>query len=482
MDLRGYLKVLQRRWLSILVITLATLAVTAAITFALTPKYTASTRLFFGVQGAQSGSDLAQGSTFAEAQLTSYAQVATSPLVLQPVIDQLGLQQTPAQLASKVSAFAPTDTVIIQVTVTDSDANRSAQIANAVGQRLSSVTSDLSPRRQDGSQSVKATILAPAQVPSDPSSPNILRNLAAGLILGLLLGVAVAILRRLLDTKVRNETDLEQVTSVPVLGVVPFDSDAAAHPVVIRDDPLSVRSEAVRRLRTNLQFVEAAEHSRSVVVTSSIPGEGKSTAALNLAASLSDAGLNVVLVDADLRRPSIARYVGIEGSVGLTTVLIGEAALDDVLQPWGDSSLRVLPSGQVPPNPSELLGSGAMADVLDQLTERFDMVILDSPPLLPVTDGAILGRLAGTTLVVVGADRLHRSQLRGALESLSTAGVHVSGIVLNKVAAHNFGPYEYGYTYMQRSDQATVAPKPPRRAEGKLPRDTDKEIEPANHG
>lgn len=479
MDLRGYLKVLQRRWISILVIMLATLAVTAAVTFLLTPKYTSSTRLFFGVQAAQSGSDLAQGSTFAENQLTSYAQVATSPLVLQPVIDQLGLQTTPDLLAQKVSAFAPSDTVIIQVTVTDPNAAQSAKIANAVGQQLASVSSDLSPRRQDGSQAVKATILAPAQVPTAPSSPNILRNLAAGLILGLLLGVAVAILRRVLDTKIRNEADLELVTDVPVLGVVPFDSDAEAHPVVIRDDPLSVRSEAVRRLRTNLQFVEAAEHSRSVVVTSAIPGEGKSTAALNLAASLSDAGLSVVLVDADLRRPSLARYVGIEGSVGLTTVLIGEATLDDVLQPWGDSSLRVLPSGQVPPNPSELLGSGAMADVLEQLTARFDMVLLDSPPLLPVTDGAILGRLAGTTLMVVGADRLHRSQLKGALESLATAGVNVAGVVLNKVAPHNFGPYEYGYTYIQRSEPGATAATPPRRAEGRVPREAEKEIEHA---
>ena len=477
MDLRGYLKVLQRRWISILVITLATLAVTAGITFALTPKYLASTRLFFGVQGAQSGSDLANGSTFAENQLSSYAQVATSPLVLQPVIDQLGLQKSPADLAAQVSAYAPTDTVIIQITVSDSDAPRAAQIANAVGTQLSTVAADLSPRRQDGSQAVKATVLAPAQVPTQAASPSILRNLAAGLILGLLLGVAVAILRRVLDTKIRNENDLEQVTDVPVLGVVPFDSGAEAHPVVIRDDPLSVRAEAVRRLRTNLQFVEAAEHSRSVVVTSSIPGEGKSTAALNLAASLSDAGLNVVLVDADLRRPSIARYVGIEGAVGLTTVLIGEANLDDVLQPWGDSSFSVLPSGQVPPNPSELLGSGAMADLLDQLTERFDMVLLDSPPLLPVTDGAILGRLAGTTLVVVGTDRLHRSQLRGALESLTTAGVHVSGVVLNKVAPHDFGPYEYGYTAMPSSNQATTAPKPPRRVDT-APRDAEREVAP----
>lgn len=479
MDLRGYLKVLQRRWISILVITLATVAVAAGATFALTPQYTASTRLFFGVQGATSGSDLAQGSTFAENQLTSYAQVATSPLVLQPVIDRLGLQSTPTQLSEQVSAYAPTDTVIIQVTVNDPDAQRSADIANAVGQQLSSVASDLSPRRQDGSQAVKATILAPAQVPTAPSSPNFLRNIAAGLILGLILGVAIAILRRLLDTKIRSESDLEQVTDVPVLGVVPFDSDAEAHPVVMRDDPLSVRSEALRRLRTNLQFVEAAEHSRSVVVTSSIPGEGKTTAALNLALSLADAGLSVALVDADLRRPSLARYVGLEGSVGLTTVLIGEAQLEDVLQPYGDGALKVLPSGQVPPNPSELLGSGAMAELLERLSAQFDMVVLDSPPLLPVTDGAILGQLAGTTLVVVGADRTHTTQLRGALESLSTAGVHVSGVVLNKVAAHNFGPYEYGYTYINRSAQTGASSVPARRAESRLPRDTEKEVEHA---
>ena len=159
MDLRGYLKVLQRRWISILVITLATVAVAAGVTFALRPTYTASTRLFFGVQGATTGSDLAQGSTFAENQLTSYAQVATSPLVLQPVISKLGLQTTPDQLASKVSAYAPTDTVIIQVTVNDPSAQQSATIANAVGEQLASVASDLSPRRQDGSQAVKATIL-----------------------------------------------------------------------------------------------------------------------------------------------------------------------------------------------------------------------------------------------------------------------------------------------------------------------------------
>lgn len=446
-EIRDYLGVLRRRWVSILIVALATLAVAAAVTFALTPRYTATTRLFFGVQGAQSGSDLAQGSTFAEKQLVSYAQVSTSPLVLGQVVTDLGLDMTPEELATRVEAAAPTDTVILEISVEDVDGARAAQIANAIGQRLSSVAGDLSPERQDGSQSVRATILAPAQVPTEPSSPNVLRNLAAGLLLGLLLGVGVAILRRVLDTKVRNELDVQSVTDSSILGLVPFDAGAPDHPVVMHDDPLGARSEAIRRLRTNLQFVELAAHARSIVVSSSVPGEGKSSTTINLAVSLADAGLKVALIDADLRRPSIARYLGMEGSVGLTTVLIGEAELGDVLQPWRDTSLSILPAGQVPPNPSELLGSKAMSALLEQMSGTFDMVLIDSPPLLPVTDAAILGRLAGGTLVVVGADRLHRPQLRMAMESLSAAGANVFGMVLNKVARGSFGSYGYGYGY-----------------------------------
>ncbi len=453
MDIRDYLTLLRRRWLSILAIALATVAATAAVTFSLTPQYTATTRLFFGVQGADSGSDLAQGSNFAEKQLISYAQVATSPLVLDRVIADLGLTTTASALSDRVVATAPTDTVILEVSAQDPNGEQAARIANAIGQRLAAVASDLSPERQDGTQSVRATILAPAQVPLSPSSPQVLRNLAVGLALGLLLGIGVTILRRVMDTKVRTELDVQNVTDSSILGVVPFDSEASDHPVVMHDERLGARSEAVRRLRTNLQFVEAAEHSRSIVVSSSVPGEGKSTTVLNLAVSLADAGLKVALVDADLRRPAIATYLGMEGSVGLTTILIGEAKLADVLQPWRESSLMVLPAGQIPPNPSELLGSKAMATLLRELSAEFDMVLIDSPPLLPVTDAAILGRMVGGTLVVVGTDRLHRAQLRAAMDSLVTAGVKISGIVLNKVAKRSFDSYGYGYGYGYGPDE-----------------------------
>ena len=183
------------------------------------------------------------------------------------------------------------------------------------------------------------------------------------------------------------------------------------------------------------------------MISSSIPGEGKSTIAINLAVSLADAGARVILVDADLRRPSIAEYVGIEGGVGLTTVLIGRAEVEDVVQPLGKTSLDLLPAGQIPPNPSELLGSMAMAELLERLSASYDMVLLDSPPLLPVTDAVVLSNLAGGALVVVGVDRIHRPQLQQSLESLETAGAHLFGIVMNKIARREAAAYAYDSSY-----------------------------------
>jgi succinoglycan biosynthesis transport protein ExoP len=168
---------------------------------------------------------------------------------------------------------------------------------------------------------------------------------------------------------------------------------------------------------------------------------------MNLAVSLADTGARIILVDADLRRPSIDDYLGIDGTVGLTTVLTGQAEIQDAIQPFDDSTLDVLPAGQVPPNPSELLGSAAMDMLLDELRASYDMVLLDSPPLLPVTDGAVLSKLTGGALVILGADRVRRPQLHETLESLQTAGAHVFGIVMNKVKRIEAGAYLYESSY-----------------------------------
>lgn len=447
MDLFGYLTILRRRWLSILIVALVAVLAAAGVTLLQTAQYTATTRLFFGVQGGESATDLAQGSTFTEKQMASYAEVATSPLVLDKVVAQLRLPVSSASLVTMVSASAPPDTVILEISVTNTNGEVAANIANSIGEQLTTVAGDLSPERSDGSQAVRATILAKAQTPSSPSSPVVSRNLVLGLVFGLLLGCATALLRQVLDTRVRSELDVQAITDHAVLGVVPFDPGASAHPVVMHDDTLSGRSEAVRRLRTNLQFVQVAEASKSIVITSSIPGEGKTTTALNLAVSLADAGLRVVLIDADLRRPAVAEYLGLESSVGLTTVLIGRANVQDVVQPWQKTSLDILPAGQIPPNPSELLGSAAMIALLGELSHYYDRIVLDSPPLLPVTDAAVLSRLAGGTLMVVGADHLHRVQLRKSIGSLETVGANIMGLVINKIARQDAGAYGYGYGY-----------------------------------
>jgi capsular exopolysaccharide synthesis family protein len=268
-------------------------------------------------------------------------------------------------------------------------------------------------------------------------------NILVALGLGLVAGMAIAVLRRALDTKIRGEQDVEGMTNSAILGVVPYDEDAPTHPVVMHDDPLGARSEAIRRLRTNLQFVEAASVVRAIVVTSSIAGEGKSTTSINLAVSLADAGHRVLLVDADLRRPAIAKYLGLEGEVGLTTVLIGKAVVEDVVQPFGASSLDILASGPVPPNPSELLGSKSMANLIELAKETYDTIVLDSSPLLPVTDAAVLSSITDGTLLVLGADRVHRPQLRNSLASLQTIGANILGIVLNKVSRQDSSNYGY---------------------------------------
>jgi capsular exopolysaccharide synthesis family protein len=456
-ELGEYLDILRRRWFGVLIIALTTLALASAVTLLLPKKYTATTRLFIAVTG-ESVSDLVQGSNFAAKQMSSYAEVATSPRVLTPVIAQLGLRVTPKDLAESVEATVPVDGVILQIAATDPDPTRAAQIANAVGQELATAAGDLSPERQDGTKAVRATTIAAAEVPDQASSPKIVRNLAIGLILGLLLGLSVGVSRHVLDTKVRNENDVRAMTDSPILGVVAYDQEVSSHPVILRDQPLAAPSEAVRRLRTNLQFIDVANRPKSIVISSSIPDEGKSTIAINLAVSLADTGARVILVDADLRQPSIAEYAGIEGAVGLTTVLIGRAEVEDVIQPFGATRLDLLPAGQIPPNPSELLGSVAMADLLERLSASYDMVLLDSPPLLPVTDAVVLSRLAGGALVVVGADRIHRPQLQQTLESLETAGAHLFGIVMNKIASREAATYGYGSGYPSLQELRPSAP------------------------
>jgi capsular exopolysaccharide synthesis family protein len=380
----------------------------------------------------------------------SYVRTVTSPLVLQPAIDELGLKTSPRELASKVKAASDVNTVLISITVADNSPVQAAAIAQAIAHSLVRAVDDLEKPKTGGTSPVNLSIIDPATAPVAPSSPNTKINLLLGMFVGLALGVGIGVLRTTLDNRIRGEADLRQITDSPLLGAISFDQDATRRPLLTQARQQSPRAESFRQLRTNLQFANIADRARTVLVTSSLPGEGKSTTATNLAIALTQAGKTVCLVDADLRRPMVSEYLGLDRHAGLTTALIGNADVNDLLQPWGEDDLYVLTSGQIPPNPSELLASEEMQQLLNRLEHAFDAVVIDAPPLLPVTDAAVLSQHVGGVVVVVGVQKLRDHDLTKSLNSLTMVGANLLGVVLNRLPAK--GPDAYSYSYYSNGD------------------------------
>lgn len=436
MESRNYLKVLRRFWRSSAGVTL--LAVVAALTLTLlaTPTYTARTALMFSATGATSAGDLVQGSDYTSQQVASYVELASSRIVLQPVIDGLKLGVTPAQLARDVSVTVPTGTTVLWIQVSHSDPQMSEAIASRIADELVGAVARLSPAVEGGAGGVRATVITPAAVPSDPTSPKLVWNLTLGLVVGLLVGIGQALLRDVLDPRVRSVADVKEITDTRVIGALGFEGLARDHPVVVRSDPTSPRAEAFRRVRTNLHLHDVGERGnrgRTCVITSPTASEGKTTVAVNTAAAIADGGQTVLLIDADLHRPMVANFLGLEETTdGLTTVLSGRTTLGDVVQDVGDG-LHVLPSGRIPPNPSDLLESARMEALVAEAASLYDFIVIDTPPLLPVTDAAIVARITAGAILVVASSEVTRVDVGAALQTLDDADAEALGIIVNKL-------------------------------------------------
>lgn len=464
MHLSDYLRILRRNWILIAAAALVGVLMGGAASILVRPTYTAETQLFVAIQSSGSVQELQQGNTFSQARVQSYVKTVASPVVLQPAIDSLGLTETPADLAPRIRASSELDTVLIDISATDQSPVQAAAIAQAVANSLIAAIDTLERPKAGGTSPVSLSIIKPAIAPSAPSAPNSRLNLMLGLVLGLAVGISIAVLRTTLDTRIRGEADLRQVTEAPLLGGISFDQDATKKPLLTQAAPQSPRAESFRQLRTNLQFANVADHAKTVLITSSLPGEGKSTTATNLAISLAQAGQTVCLVDADLRRPMINQYLGLDRSAGLTTAMVGAADVNDLLQPWGDDNLYVLTSGQIPPNPSELLGSDEMKKLLTRLEHAFDTVVIDAPPLLPVTDAAVLSQHVGGVVLVVGSQKLRHQDLQKSISALNMVGSNILGVVLNRLPAK--GPDAYSYSYYSNREDVDSAPAVPRTSAG----------------
>lgn len=462
MDLREYVRVLRRSWILIAAAVLVGVLCAAAASVMTKPVYTADTQLFVAIQSSGSVQELQQGNTFTQARVQSYVKTVATPIVLQPVIDDLGLNTNADELSSRIKATNDLNTVLISITVEDSSPVRAAAIAQGTANSLVRAVEILEKPTTEGLSPVSLSVVAPATAPSAPSFPNTRLNLILGLLLGLAAGIVASLLRSNLDNRISSEEDVRAVTDLPVLGGIAYDSAAVKKPLLSQAANRSPRAESFRQIRTNLQFANVSHRAKSLLVTSSLPGEGKSTTAINLAIALAQAGQTTCLVDADLRRPMIDEYLGLERSAGLTTALVGSADVNDLLQRWGDNDLYVLTSGQIPPNPSELLGSDQMQGLLSGLEDAFDAVIVDAPPLLPVADSAVLAQRVGGVVLVVGSQKIKHNELEKSLAALDMVEANVLGVIMNRLPAKGTDTYSYGY-YRQEEKTADPGSKARRR-------------------
>jgi capsular exopolysaccharide synthesis family protein len=462
-NLRSYLRVLRERWKLVLFFLVASIAVAVVVTVETPKVYTATSQILVQPTSTTNPTTQFQGIASAQALVTTYAQIVTTPDILAYIKNDLNLTDAEtAALKSKITATAPAAQSLVNISVTDASPAQAARIANSTAAAFSKVVENYSKDNND-QVTVKLFVTQPAIAPSTPTTPNAVLNIGLGIFLGLLIGAALAVGRDVADNRIKDPDELTRVAGAPLMGLVVEDPKTARHPIATRAGNRNVRAENYRQLRANLQFANVDQHPRVIAVTSSVPTEGKTTVAINLASTLAEAGFSVCLVDADLRRPTVAKVLGLLSPVGLTSVLIHQIELSEVLQHAG-SSMYVLTSGPTPPNPSEVLASSYVRDVIRSLLDKVDYVVIDTAPLLPVADGSEVAALADGTLLVARHGLTTDNNIKRSVATLTRVDAKLLGVVLNRMPLKR-NRNEYGYTYYRETDTATHARRSRKRDE-----------------
>jgi len=446
-DVRAFFQLLREHWKLIAMVTVLAAGGSAALTARMAPRYASSVTFYVSAETNTTDPAIAySGALLSQQAVQSYADLLTGPRLASSVIGYLRLTMTPAQLAAEISARSIPQTVLLTATVTDTSPQRAQMLATTVGIRFVRLVSVL--ERPPGLKhpTVRVTVVSPATLAGAPVSPNPVRNIGIALGLGLLIGIALAAARRSLDTSIKSADQLAAMTDGrPVLGAIPFDPDARKRPLVTGDDPFGRRLEAYRKIRTNLQFIDVDVPRKALLVTSCLGAEGKSSTVCNLAIALAQFGKRVIVVECDLRRPRATGYLGLPNGVGVTDVLVGRVEVGEAIQIWGNDLFSVLPSGPMPPNPSDLLGSQRMSQLVDQLRGHYDLVLIDAPPVLPFADAVATAPACDGVVFVVRYGKTRIAQVRQAGEALRAVGVPILGSVLSMTPARRHPEYGYGY-------------------------------------
>ncbi len=518
--LRSYAQLVRRRKWWVIALGLAGLVVSLAISFTEPKQYAASAQVL--VQpSSQTGALGTTVQPVTPTEVQTMQQLVTSAPVTSAVRRRLGS-------APGVSAAEVAQTNVIAITATAAVPAQAARIANAYaaafvsyqrtvalnslaaaeGQlrsQIRSISTQIKQLRATSGTGSELTALVnqqavlreqltqmqvngagntgglelvtPAQAPAAPSSPKPAEDGLLGLAAGLILGLAAAFLRDSLDDAVASKETAEEFGGATVIAAVPMINSWKKRdkPLVVSlARPMSPAAEAYRSLRTSLQFARQERDVRTILVTSPAAAEGKTATLSNLGAMFAQAGERVVLVSCDLRKPRLGKFFGVDERLGLTTAILGEQPVEELIQslPGGDN-LWLLASGQPPPNPAELLNGTRVREIFATLRGLFDLVLIDSPPILPVTDAVVLAKDADATLLVVAAGQTRRGDLQRAAEKLAQVNARVTGIVLNETSRQGGGyGYRYGYGGTYTSDLAVPA----------VPRQLNGSAEPAHRG
>ncbi|WP_062387857.1 polysaccharide biosynthesis tyrosine autokinase [Demequina iriomotensis] len=460
MELQDYLRVFRAHWLVIVAVTVLGGLLAFGWTLTQSKVYTATGSAIITTGASQDLGSALVGDNYAKSRVKSYLDIAKSRKVAEFAAGELGLDASPDALIARVTVTNPLDTAVLRVAAKGSSPEQARDLAEAWIAGMTAVVADLENEgaTDDVTSVVALQTLDSAVLPSAPTSPNVRLAVALGLLVGLALGIGYALVRAALDRRLRKSEDIEREFDVPVVGALPFDAGLPRDPAYSASKDFAMK-EAVRQLRTNLQFMDVDNPPRVLVITSALPGDGKSTVAIMLAEAIADSGQDVVLVDADLRRPVIAKKLRLVEGGGLTDVLVGRATTKEVLQAYGDTRhFFVLASGAIPPNPSELLASDAMKSLLYGFPEHAT-IIIDTPPLIPVTDAAVLTARTDGALVVARSGRTTIDVLDRALQNLDKVKGRALGVILNSVPRKGAHKDQYAYSYEYK--QAPVAEQAP---------------------
>lgn len=433
--------ILRKRLVLILVIFIISISIAGVLSyFVIKPEYQTFTTLMIGKpKDYQGESGIEYNDLILNQRLVStYGQIVKMRVVSDKVIENLGLGISYNEFGNKVSVNLVKDTEIIKLQVTDYDPQLATDIANETAKVFMESVKDIMLIEN-------VQVIDKAQIPQNPVKPRPMLNMAIAGVLGIMAGVFLAFLLEFLDTTIKTSEDVEKHLKSAVMGTIPM-FEIEQGKIMTLKDPKSPVSEAFRTLRTNIQFSNIDKDVKVIMVTSSTPGEGKSTVISNLGNTMAGTDKKVLIIDCDLRKPVLHKRFKLSNMEGLTNVLMGDKVLSEVIQECEEAeNLNILTSGPIPPNPAELLGSKKMKEFIKMAKEKFDIVIIDTPPVGLVTDAAVLSTRVDGVLLVTAAEQTDIEVIRRGKGALERVNANIIGIVLNKVPLTSRTYYKYGY-------------------------------------